>query len=144
MRILHIATLLLVLSMYANAQSNCIPSSPEPPDSLKVQSEEIITFISYPEAQFPGGYVELIQFMEETIQYPEEALKDTIEGKVYVQFYVEVDGSLTDIAIARGIHPLLDQEALRVISLMPNWIPGRNENGPSRELVRFPIVFHID
>ncbi|GAB4422455.1 MAG: hypothetical protein OHK0039_38500 [Bacteroidia bacterium] len=77
---------------------------------------------------FPGGEAALYQFLSGRLRYPAEAEEKRIEGKVLVRFVVQPDGSLTDIEILQGIGYGCDEEALRVIRLMPPWIPGE-DNG---------------
>lgn len=74
--------------------------------------------------EFPGGERVLRDLINNSINYPEEALKDSLEGKVYVSFTITKTGKVENPYIARGIHPLLDKEAIRVISLLPDWKPG--------------------
>lgn len=74
--------------------------------------------------EFPGGERVLRDFIKNSIIYPEEALRDSLQGKVYVTFTITKTGKIENPQIARGIHPLLDKEAIRVVSLMPDWKPG--------------------
>lgn len=73
---------------------------------------------------FPGGEAALYRFLSNQIRYPEEALRNKIEGKVYIRFVVQADGSITDVDVLRGIGYGCDQEALRVVQMMPRWVPG--------------------
>ena len=77
-----------------------------------------------PSPSFPGGQSALIDFLNENKKYPEQAKKDSIEGRVVVSFTVESDGSISNPKIERSVHPLLDAEALRLVRLMPKWEPG--------------------
>ena len=74
--------------------------------------------------EFPGGERVLRDLIKNRINYPEEALKVSLEGKVYVSFTITKTGKVENPHIARGIHPLLDKEAIRVVSLLPDWKPG--------------------
>lgn len=74
--------------------------------------------------EFPGGERVLRDLINNSTNYPEEALKDSLEGKVYVSFTITKTGKVENPHIARGIHPLLDKEAIRVVSLLPDWKPG--------------------
>lgn len=74
--------------------------------------------------EFPGGVKALLTFVKSTVKYPEEALKDSLSGKVYVNFVITKTGKVEKVRIARGIHPILDSEAIRVVSSMPDWKPG--------------------
>ena len=76
--------------------------------------------------------------------YPEEAWKNGISGRVFVEFFINVDGSLTDAKVVRGAHPLLDAEALRVInSSPPQWTPAKIRGKPVKEKLYFPFTFSI-
>lgn len=74
--------------------------------------------------EFPGGESALRAFIKNNMVYPVEAIKDSFQGKVYVTFIVTKTGKIENAEIARGIHPVLDKEAIRVVSLMPDWKPG--------------------
>ena len=92
---------------------------------------------------FPGGQQALLDFLRQNVNYPEQAKKDSIEGRVVVGFVIDTDGSITDPKIVRSVHPLLDAEALRVVKLMPKWEPG-SENGTHVKVkYNLPISFKI-
>jgi TonB family protein len=93
----------------------------------------------YPE--FPGGEEARQKFLRDSTVYPKEAIDLNIEGTVMVQFVVEKDGSLTNFEIVRGVHPLLDEEVLRVVKMMPKWKPGEKLGKPVRVQYRMPFKF---
>ena len=93
---------------------------------------------------FPGGTQALLKFLSDNIKYPEQAVKDSIEGRVVVGFIVETDGSITNPEIARNVHPLLDTEALRVVKLMPKWEPGYQKGTPVRIKYHIPVTFKLE
>ena len=72
--------------------------------------------------QFPGGDKALMEFLKKEVRQPDEA-KD-VKGKVVISLIVETSGELTHFKVARSVHPALDKEALRVVKMMPKWIPG--------------------
>lgn len=76
-------------------------------------------------AQFPGGMEQLIKFLSENIKYPVECEKQGIQGRVVLLIVIDKDGSVTDIKVAKSVHPLLDAEAVRVASSMPHWQPAQ-------------------
>ncbi len=84
------------------------------------------------------GQSALITFLKENIKYPEQAIKDSIEGNVVVNFNVESDGTITNAHVVKSLHPLLDAEALRVVNLMPKWEPG------SLSRYNLPIFFKLN
>lgn len=93
--------------------------------------------------EFPGGEAALLEFMVKNITYPEQAKKDTIQGKVYATFVVDAAGKVGDVKVVRGVHPLLDQEAVRVIGLMPLWKPGKQKGIPVKVAYTIPVMFSL-
>ncbi len=93
----------------------------------------------YPE--FPGGTTALFDFINKNVKYPRSARDKGIEGRVFVQFVVEKDGSLSSFTVLRGVSDELDAEAIRVLKAMPKWKPGMNDGKPVR--VQFTIPFNF-
>lgn len=93
--------------------------------------------------EFPGGMEALTKYLSENIKYPEQAKKDKIQGKVYISFVVEKDGSVADAKVLRGIGGGCDEEALRVVNAMPKWTPGKQRNTPVRVQFNLPVVFKL-
>lgn len=93
--------------------------------------------------QFPGGAVAFLKWLNANLKYPANAQKAKIEGKVVAQFLVNEDGSITDIKLTKKLHPQCDNEALRVLKMMPRWTPGIENNKPCRTCVCIPIVFKL-
>lgn len=93
-------------------------------------------------AQFPGGLSALSQFLGENITYPKKAQELNIQGKVKVYFIVEKNGSISNIEVVDEVHPLLDMEAVRAVSIMPRWIPGKlNDGTVIRQSFTLPVNF---
>ncbi len=92
---------------------------------------------------YPGGEEARIAFLQTNIKYPEEAKELGIQGKVFVTFVVEVDGSITDVRVLRGIGGGCDEEAIRVIKSMPKWVPGKQRGVPVRVQFNLPIKFTL-
>lgn len=92
---------------------------------------------------FPGGMDALIKFLRENIKYPVEAQQKKIQGRVIIQFVVMEDGSLDMVKVARGIDPLLDNEALRVVGIMPKWAPGTENGVPVKVRFTVPVMFGL-
>lgn len=90
---------------------------------------------------YPGGNGALQKWIAANIAYPAASAENVVEGRVIVAFVVDVDGSVTDVRIARGIDPALDQEALRVVKSMPKWIPGMQDGKPVRVKFNVPVTF---
>jgi len=77
-------------------------------------------------------------------KYPKEAIEANITGKVFVQFVIEKDGSITNAKIARSASTLLDAEALRIVNNMPQWIPGKQRGKAVRVAYTLPISFSLE
>lgn len=90
-----------------------------------------------------GGIQTFYAYLRRNIRYPREAHRDNIEGKVFLSFIVETDGSLTNIKVERGLHPSLDPEAIRVLEGSPKWIPGKIHGFPVRIKFNIPISFSL-
>ena len=93
--------------------------------------------------EFPGGMEEMMKFLQGNIQYPANAAKNKIEGRVVLQFVVEKDGRIGDVKVARSVDPELDAEALRVVKSMPNFTPGRQDGKPVAVWYTIPISFKL-
>ena len=104
--------------------------------------DEIFTFVE--ESATPaGGFSEFYKYLGKNIKYPRPAQRMGIEGKVFVKFVVEKDGSLTDIQIMKGIGAGCDEEAKRVLQNSPKWNPGRQRGNEVRQAMVIPIVFNF-
>jgi len=94
-------------------------------------------------ARFPGGSEECSSWVKEHFNYPEGCLKENIEGRLVVSFVVNRDGSVSDVEVVKSPHPLLSEEAIRVVREMPKWIPARFGNKTIRSRIHLPIMFEI-
>ena len=131
----------------------CKPAPAEVADSLAPQEEVAVSADNTigdalidpveDEPQFPGGMEALMKYLSENIKYPEQAKKENIQGRVYVTFVVEKDGSITDAKVLRSIGGGCDEEALRVVNAMPKWEPGKLQGTPVRVQFNLPIVFKL-
>jgi protein TonB len=90
---------------------------------------------------FPGGKEELMRYISENVVYPRDAVENRIQGTVYLRFVVSSTGDVTRVEVTRGANPLLDNEALRVISGMPRWKPGKQDGNPVPVWFAVPVVF---
>ncbi len=93
--------------------------------------------------EFPGGQTALIEYIAQSVKYPSEASKKGTQGKVLVNFVVAKDGSVKNAKILQGVDPLLDAEALRVISSMPDWVPGKQGGKDVNVQYTIPIKFAL-
>jgi len=92
---------------------------------------------------FPGGEKALMEFIYENIRYPEEARQAGIEGRVVIRFCVNYNGAVDRVSVIKGVHPLLDNEAIRVVSLLPPWEPGKQGGKPVNVWYSVPINFQL-
>ena len=93
--------------------------------------------------QFPGGIQEAMDFLGTHIRYPVSAQEAKIEGRVIVGFVVGKDGSVSDVKVVRGVDPELDAEAMRVVKMMPKWIPGKQRGKTVNVKYTMPIMFRL-
>ena len=92
---------------------------------------------------YPGGMGALMQYLSSNIKYPAIAEENGIQGRVICTFVVERDGSITDVRIAKSVDPSLDKEAMRVVSKMPRWIPGKQNGSAVRVKYTLPVTFRL-
>ena len=93
--------------------------------------------------EFPGGMGECMKFLAKNIKYPTVAQENGVQGRVIVQFVVNRDGTIVDPVVMRGVDPYLDKEALRVISMMPKWKPGKQRGKEVRVKYTVPVMFRL-
>lgn len=113
---------------------------PPPPQVQEDEKENIFTVVEVM-PEYPGGVNEMMKFLAENIKYPTAAKENGVSGKVYVSFIVEKDGLISDITILRGIGAGCDEEAIRVIKMMPKWKPGTQRGQAVRVQYNVPIKF---
>lgn len=93
--------------------------------------------------EYPGGDAALMKFIADNTKYPEIAKENGIQGRVFVQFVISETGQVTSVRIARGVDPYLDQEALRVVKMIPPWKPGKQRGKPVPVNYIVPINFKL-
>ena len=93
--------------------------------------------------EFPGGMRECMNWLSKNVNYPATAQEKGIQGRVIIQFVVERDGSITEPKVVRGVDPDLDKEALRVVSAMPNWKPGKHKGEAVRVKYTLPVMYRL-
>ncbi len=116
-----------------------------PIDMEEEEEEEAKIFVvveSMP--QFPGGEAKLYSYLSNNIEYPVIAKESGIQGRVFVTFVVEKDGSITDVKVLRGIGGGCDEEAVRVVQNMPKWNPGKQRGKSVRVQYNLPIKFTLE
>ena len=93
--------------------------------------------------QFPGGMAGMMQYLSSNIRYPQDAREAGTQGRVIVSFVVEKDGSISNARVAKPTYSSLDEEALRVVSAMPKWMPGKQNGEPVRVKYSVPVSFRL-
>ncbi|MCD4665875.1 MAG: energy transducer TonB [Bacteroidales bacterium] len=108
------------------------------------ESEEVIFTVVESMPTFPGGDAARIKYLNNNIKYPQMARESGIQGRVFVTFVVERNGKVTDVKVLRGIGGGCDEEAIRVIKNMPNWVAGKQRGKPVRVQFNMPILFKLN
>ena len=120
----------------------CLPSFAQQKPVEKVDSDGVYLMPDQlPE--FPGGIQAMMKFLSTNIKYPVEAQKKGISGRVIVQFVIMEDGTLDQAKVIRGVDPLLDEEALRVVKSMPKWKPGIDRGEAVKVRFTAPFMFNL-
>ena len=94
--------------------------------------------------QFPGGNEALTEFLRSNVKYPVEAEEKGIEGRVVLSVLIGKDGSVSNVHVVKSVDPTLDKEALRVVRLMPKWIPGKKNGRATQERYTIPFTFFLE
>ena len=115
----------------------------EPPPVKKEVTEEIFVVVEE-QPEYPGGQEAMMKFLSDSIVYPDEAKAKGIQGRVICNFVVMKDGSIDDVNVVRGVDPLLDAEAVRVLKSMPAWKPGKQRGQAVNVRYTLPLEFRLD
>ena len=118
------------------------PSEDEQP-SYGETDEDMVYDVVNEMPEFPGGQAALLRWISEHIKYPAIAEENGIQGRIICSFVVECDGSVTNVKVERSIDPSLDGEAVRVLSQMPKWKPGKQNGYPVRVKYIVPVTFKL-
>jgi protein TonB len=140
----------------ANIQESTIQASDDTQKAVEVKytpvqqvveeeepEEEQIFQVVEEMPEFPGGMAECLKFLSKNIKYPTISQENGVQGRVIIQFVVNRDGSIVDPQVVRGVDPYLDKEALRVVSSMPKWKPGKQRGKPVRVKYTVPVTFRL-
>jgi len=116
-----------------------------PEDYFEEIIEPVPEFVHYAEVmpEFEGGQEAFLKFVAKHIKYPSPARRMGIEGKSYIEFIVDVDGTITQVKIYKGIGAGCDEEAVRVIQSSPKWKPGKQQGKPVRVKMVLPVNFKL-
>ena len=114
------------------------------PKKQNRQKEKPVFTIVEQNPEFPGGQGELFKWLSMNIQYPQVARENNVQGTVYVGYVVDVDGSIIDVSVKRGLGGGCSEEAVRVVSAMPKWKPGKTQGRFVRVAYTLPIKFRLE
>lgn len=118
------------------------PAPPPPVAKVEVVAAPIVDFPDV-EAGFPGGPAAMMKWINDNIKYPQTSIEMNEQGRVFLSFVVETNGSISNVKIERGVSIDLDKEAKRVIKKMPKWVPGESAGRAVRARCRLPINFQL-
>lgn len=148
-QLLALPVLGLVVFMLSCAETESPVKDPAAAESENQSSaqtipeDEVFMFVEQ-NPDFPGGTEKLFEFLGENIKYPVAAKNANLEGMVIAQFIVTKEGKIQDVTIVKGLSPETDAEAKRVIALMPDWAPGKQDGKPLHVKYTLPIRFYLN
>jgi len=131
------------ISFASFAQEN-IPRAQLERQIQQLQHEGVLVQTAIQTPTFPGGQPALMQFLNENLRYPAEAVAKREQGRVLLRFAVERTGEIRDIEVVESVSPSLDAEAIRLVELMPNWNPGIQSDQPIRMTTTLPFMFRLE
>lgn len=137
----------IVIESFDDERYETPPPPPPPPiESQKPIKPAAAPIIEFPDisAEFPGGSSVMMKWINDNLVYPQISIENNHQGRVFVSFVIEKDGSITNVIVERGISVDLDNEAKRIVKKMPKWIPGENSGSVVRSRGRLPINFTLN
>lgn len=111
-------------------------------ETEEITEEEVFSIVEEMPS-YPGGAAAVANYIANNLQYPQSAIENGIQGKVFVQFVVEKDGSVSNVKVIRGLSTECDEAAVNVVKSMPKWTPGKQRNQPVRVSYSLPIMFRL-
>lgn len=137
MKLAFVSPFFLFISSVLMGQNN--------PDASTTDSTGTIRYDEREAPQYPNGEIGVAHFIAQNIKYPIEARAQRIVGRVYVHFVIYPSGQLDSIHIVKSVHPLLDEEVIRAVKLLPPWRPSMRDGGkPIRQYYTVPINFQLE
>lgn len=115
--------------------------APPPPPPVEEPTYDLAAVQEQPE--FQGGMAKMYEYLHKNTKYPDMEFDAGIQGKVYIEFVVEKDGSVEDVKVRRGVSPGLDKEALRAVKSMPKWSPGKMNGKAVKVRFTIPVDFKL-
>ena len=150
-KIITLSALLVLLGSNLRAQNVINPTNEKDgptilravgDDSTTSDNEKVYQVVGQ-QPNFPGGKEELFKYLAYNMIYPADAAKNKVEGRVLVTFVIEHDDSISNVNVVNSVYPSLDKEAIRVVSEMPKWIPGKANGKTVRVKYTIPITFRL-
>jgi len=130
------------IDVEADDNTEMVEYIPTDEEDEEIDEQEIFILVeSQPE--FPDGIEKLYKFLGNEIRYPPLAKEANIQGRVFINFVIETDGSITNIVVLRGIGGGCDEEAIRIVKSMPKWTPGKQRGTPVRVSFNLPVKFTL-
>ena len=136
------STIVLFLVVFGQAVSAQEKDSIQ--QKKEVEEQELGFVIVEEMPEYTTGVEDMLVFIKQHLEYPQQAVDSGIEGRVFVQFIVETDGSLTGFEVLRGIGSGCDEAAVEVLKKMPNWKPARQRGKAVRVKYMFPVIFKLE
>ncbi|MGB6048350.1 MAG: energy transducer TonB [Flavobacteriales bacterium] len=118
-----------------------IDAPPPPPPPVDEETYDLAAVQEQPD--FPGGMAKMYEFLQKNTKYPDMEFDAGIQGKVFIEFVVDRDGSVDDVKVRRGVSPGLDKEALRAVRSMPKWNPGKMNGKAVKVSFTIPVDFKL-
>lgn len=122
---------------------NALDEKYNDPNELFIDDLKDVDTSEFKEAEFIEGRAAMMKFLAKNIIYPEECIWEGIEGKVYLEFFIQKDGRITNVKATKRAHPSLDLEAIRVVRNMPKFSPATLKGKPIKQVFRLPINFRL-
>lgn len=134
---------MLPLATFSVAQEHAVLSSDVKFVATPLK-RDTADFVQSPVPQFPGGSAAMKKYIEENLRYPEKMKNSGVQGKVYLSFMVDREGAINTVDLLRGVHPELDEEAIRLVRSFPLFIPAYKEGRPIAAEMKLPISFVLE
>jgi len=143
--ILLLCVMACVFSANAQSVKDKVAAEPSTKDTISVRQSGDVIFEDYWQMpSFRGGQEALKEYLRANVHYPESLAETCVQGRVVVSFVVEKDGSISEPKVVKSLDPALDAEALRVVSNMPKWIPGKEFGQSIRVKYYIPVSFRLE
>ncbi|MCA4899575.1 MAG: energy transducer TonB [Cytophagales bacterium] len=130
-------------SRWKNAIQNKIPVRQSFQFSVNLEEVEEIFFVAEESAYPHRGIADFYKFIGKSIRYPAEARRRGLEGKVFVEFIIDKDGTISEAKVVKGIGGGCDEEAIRVLLTSSPWMPGKQRGKPVKQRYTLPIIFSL-